>query len=76
MRIPPAEVVLGWPTPNYIDPEERGPALYIVAGLCSFLITLAVGLRLCTRVFIRRWFGYDDAFIALSFVCVQSHSLL
>jgi len=76
MRVPPDEVVLGWPTPNYVDPEERGPALYVVAGLCSFLATLAVGLRLYTRVFIRRWFGYDDVCIALSFVRVQSFLLL
>ncbi|KAI4912335.1 hypothetical protein J4E85_011068 [Alternaria conjuncta] len=65
MQLPPVDVLLGWPTPNYIDPETRGPALLIVN---SILIALTI---LVVIALIKRWFGIDDIFIlfALLFTC-------
>jgi len=62
------EVLATWPTPNYVDPVTRGSALYIVNGIWLFLATVAVTLRLYTRIWIRNWFGLDDAFILLALV--------
>ncbi|KAL7779575.1 hypothetical protein CFE70_009079 [Pyrenophora teres f. teres 0-1] len=39
MQLPPLDVILSWPTPNYVDPQTRGPALVIVN---SIFITLAI----------------------------------
>ncbi|KAF1988795.1 hypothetical protein K402DRAFT_419144 [Aulographum hederae CBS 113979] len=66
MRYPPSEVLEAWPAPNYVDPETRGPALYVVTGLFSAFVLLAISLRLYARLVIRRWFGADDVFILLS----------
>lgn len=64
----PVDILLSWPTPNYVDPVTRGPALYIVNGL-FFAITLAcVALRLYTRIWIRKYFGLDDLFICIAMV--------
>lgn len=62
---------MGWPTPNYIDPETRGPALLIVNSILIALTILVVIARLYTRIVIKRWFGIDDIFIlfALLFTC-------
>ena len=71
MQLPPVDVLLGWPTPNYIDPETRGPALLIVNSILISLTILVVIARLYTRIVIKRWFGIDDIFIlfALLFTC-------
>ncbi|KAH6878515.1 hypothetical protein BKA58DRAFT_96979 [Alternaria rosae] len=71
MQLPPVDVLLSWPTPNYIDPETRGPALLIVNSILIALTVLTVAARLYTRLVIKRWFGIDDVFIliALLFTC-------
>ena len=71
MQLPPVDVLLGWPTPNYIDPETRGPALLIVNSILIAITILVVIARLYTRIVIKRWFGIDDVFIliALLFTC-------
>lgn len=68
MRSIPPNVILSWPTPNYTNPTTRGNALLIVnVAFISIAITV-VGLRLYTRIWIKRWFGTDDAFIVLALV--------
>ena len=68
MRFPPPSVYETWPHANYVDPPTRGPELFIFTAIFLFLATVAVGIRLYTRIVIRRWFGVDDAFIILSYV--------
>jgi hypothetical protein len=63
MQLPPVDVLLSWPTPNYVDPETRGPALLIVNSILIALTILTVVARLYTRIVIKRWFGIDDIFI-------------
>ena len=76
MRFQHPELVATWPAPNYVDPETRGIGLYVVNGLFFSLATLAVFARLHTRIFVRRWFGPDDAFILLGFVRYTELNLL
>ncbi|KAJ4367472.1 hypothetical protein N0V83_007055 [Neocucurbitaria cava] len=60
MRTPPAEVLITWPKPNYVDPVTRGPALMIVELTLLPLAMIVVFLRMWVRV---RWLHkswYDD----------------
>ncbi|CAE7207985.1 hypothetical protein PTTW11_09771 [Pyrenophora teres f. teres] len=66
MQLPPLDVILSWPTPNYVDPQTRGPALVIVNSIFITLAILTVCARLYTRLIIKRWFGIDDVFILLA----------
>ncbi|RMZ69388.1 integral membrane [Pyrenophora seminiperda CCB06] len=66
MQLPPLDVLLSWPTPNYRNPETRGPALIIVNAIFITLVILTVSARLYTRIVIKRWFGIDDVFILLA----------
>ncbi|KAH7402780.1 hypothetical protein BKA66DRAFT_564681 [Pyrenochaeta sp. MPI-SDFR-AT-0127] len=65
---PPTEVLLSWPTPNYDHPVTRGNALLVVNSVLITLVIITVGLRLYTRLVIKRWFGLDDVFILLAMV--------
>jgi len=69
MRNIPISVILTFPIPNYVDPVTRGPALTIVNGIFIGIVLAALGLRLYTRLFIKRWFGIDDLFIVIATVC-------
>lgn len=66
MRIPPIEVLLSWPKPNYVDPATRGPASLIVEIVFLLLAITAVSLRFYCRISIKRWCGLDDRMIALA----------
>jgi hypothetical protein len=68
MRVPPVEVILSWPAPNYTDPTTRGEALLIVNLVFISIAFITVGLRLYTRIWIKRWFGWDDAAIVVALV--------
>lgn len=68
MRIPPINVILQWPTPNYIDPVNRGPALLIVNIIFVTLVVIAFVGRMYCRIEIQKWFGIDDATNILAFV--------
>jgi hypothetical protein len=68
MRLPPVDVLLSWPTPNYENPVTRGNALVIVNSIFIGFVVITVGLRLYTRLVIKRWFGIDDVFILLALV--------
>jgi hypothetical protein len=63
-------VILTWPTPNYVDPPTRGDALLIVNSILIALVVIVVGLRMYTRLIIKRWFGLDDIFILVALVCL------
>jgi hypothetical protein len=62
------EVLASWPAPNYVDPVTRGNALYIVNSIWLCFATIAVTLRVYTRIWIRNWFGLDDAFVLFALV--------
>jgi hypothetical protein len=68
MQLPPVEVLLTWPTPNYEHPVTRGPALVIINVIFIALVLLTVAARLYTRLVIKRWFGLDDIFILIALV--------
>jgi endonuclease/exonuclease/phosphatase (EEP) superfamily protein YafD len=69
MQLPPLSVILTWPKPNYDDPIKRGPEMYIISAIFLTIATLALGTRLYARLFVRRWFGLDDVFVVLAYVC-------
>ncbi|GAB1318381.1 hypothetical protein MFIFM68171_08591 [Madurella fahalii] len=60
MRVAPPEVQATWPSPNYIDPETRGPALLIVQLITFPIALLCLALRLYVRLVIMRKSGWDD----------------
>ncbi|RYO35209.1 hypothetical protein AA0113_g11557 [Alternaria arborescens] len=66
MQLPPVDVLLSWPTPNYDNPVTRGPALLIVNSIFISLAVITVVARIYTRIVIKRWFGIDDVFILLA----------
>jgi hypothetical protein len=72
--IVPTSVLRTWPAPNYVDPPTRGHEFYIVGGIFLGTATAMLGARLYARLFVRRWFGLDDALIILSWVSATSSS--
>lgn len=68
MRDIPADVLSSWPKPNYIDPETRGNSVIIITVFLLVTSLIVVVARLYTRAIIKRSFGFDDTFIALSMV--------
>jgi hypothetical protein len=70
ISLPPIDVLLSWPKPNYTDTAiHRGPTVYVVSSMFLALATVAVVMRLYARIIIRHWFGLDDAFICIAWVC-------
>lgn len=68
MRDIPLSVFLTFPRPNYVNPETRGSALLIVNAVLISIVTVIVALRLYTRLYLKRQFGLDDAFMIPAFV--------
>ncbi|KAF2666783.1 hypothetical protein BT63DRAFT_457739 [Microthyrium microscopicum] len=64
----PLAVLLKWPLPNYINPETRGSEVWAVSFIFLILSTICVGLRLYTRVFVRKWIGPDDLLILIAYL--------
>lgn len=65
---PPIEEILSWPTPNYVDPETRGPVLAAINHTFLALCVVLVAARIYTRLRIVRWFGWDDVLIIVALV--------
>ncbi|KAI0013882.1 integral membrane protein [Xylariaceae sp. FL0662B] len=68
MQLPPASVLNSWPTPNYVDPETRGPAAKIAGTLFASTATIILAIRLYARKWLTRGFGLDDVLILLAYV--------
>lgn len=68
MQLPPLDVIIHWPTPNYENPETRGNALLALLIIFSLLVLLAVSGRFYSRFMIKNWFGWDDGMISLALV--------
>ncbi|EEP77155.1 predicted protein [Uncinocarpus reesii 1704] len=63
---PPPAVMATWPTPNYINPQEKGPGVVIAAAVLGFVMLVIVGLRLWVRFGLQREPGLDDYIIAVA----------
>jgi hypothetical protein len=68
MQIPPLDVLLSFPTPNYVDPETRGEALLVLLLIFSVVVIAAVAARFYSRIMVKKWFGWDDTMIGLALV--------
>lgn len=68
MQLPPMEVLLSWPLPNYVDPVSRGPAVLIVNIVTMSIAFFLTMLRLYTRLRITCTPGLDDIFIVVALV--------
>ncbi len=68
----PLSVIASWPKPNYQDPQTRGRSLIVIDILFPALSFVVLLLRCYTRIFIKKWFGWDDVLILLAFVRATS----
>ncbi|KAL0931188.1 uncharacterized protein CTRU02_213923 [Colletotrichum truncatum] len=60
MRIPPLDVILAWPTPNYKNPVNRGPGLLVIELVFLILALGCLGLRMYVRLVKIRQTWWDD----------------
>lgn len=65
---PPPEVMLNWPKPNYVNPEERGWAAPIVLLVFLGITFLVYVARMWARIAISKNTGLDDILISLSMI--------
>ena len=47
-------------TSNFINPVSHGPALVITSAVCITLMIICVTIRLYTKFYIRKTWGWDD----------------
>jgi hypothetical protein len=66
--LPPIEVVLTWPTPNYKDPVTRNKAVLITSCVLGAFMLFVVGARVWARAIIQRNAGFDDWLMAAAMV--------
>ena len=66
-----ANMAAATPSPEYLA-ETRGPMIRTVTWLSVIFPILFVGLRVYTRLFVRKVFGLDDWVIVISLVRSQS----
>ncbi|KIW01400.1 uncharacterized protein PV09_07166 [Verruconis gallopava] len=66
-KFPPTDLS-SYPPPNYINPQERGIELYIVNSTAFTITLVCASVRLYTRIWVRKYFGLDDMFLALALV--------
>lgn len=51
------------------NPETRGNSMIMVNVVCLILATILLSLRVYTRVFMLKSWGWDDVLICISYVC-------
>jgi hypothetical protein len=67
---PPPEVLLSWPNPNFVNPEERGweaPIVLIVMMVITSIIFIA---RLWARFMVAKNLGLDDILMGIAMLPV------
>jgi hypothetical protein len=69
---PPLEVILSWPKPNYVDPEQRSNTMLLVACICGPITIGLMLARLWVRIFHQRTSGWDDWLMLAATVCCPS----
>lgn len=65
------DVIALWPPGNYDTPTTRGNGLYVVTAIFLLIATVSLSARLYSRIWIRRFFGPDDALILFAYVRKQ-----
>lgn len=65
-----------WPPPNFVDPEDRGPALFHLCIVLSILGIFTVGFRLYARLFLTKALGIDDVLVVFSLMFCIALSVL
>jgi hypothetical protein len=68
LRLPPLEVLVTFPTPNYINPITHGVSLTVVNALFLALATITFVGRLVSRGLVKERLGLDDLFICFAYV--------
>ncbi|KAH6673743.1 integral membrane protein [Halenospora varia] len=76
MQLPPESVLAAWPTPNYINPEQRGHGKLVLNVFFYILLMIFIGLRLFTRTRLRKVFGADDVFILLALIPTTAYFII
>lgn len=71
----PLSVILSWPAPNYVNPPTKGGGVDALAGTLGVLMILTVVLRYYVRLSVKRWFGFDDAFVGLALVSASGEGV-
>ncbi|KAI0167951.1 hypothetical protein BJ166DRAFT_244331 [Pestalotiopsis sp. NC0098] len=66
----------GWPEPNYINPQTRGPTAKILFCILVPLSTVIVLLRIWTRHFISKTFGLDDVLMLLAYLPATVYAIM
>lgn len=69
-------MIESWPTPNYINPETRGPGLLILSIILIILGAIIVSVRTYTRLRITKAFGLDDVLVIIAYVLAVALSSL
>jgi hypothetical protein len=70
MRFAHPEDVLKWPDPNFINPEKRGPEIYVILSIFGLLASAAVFCRFYIRIFERKWVGADDYLLGIGYLAM------
>lgn len=68
MKLPPPEILMTWPKPNYVNPHTRGPGVLIVNIVFVSIGFVVTCLRLYTRLKITSSPGLDDVLIVIAMV--------
>ncbi|KAH9208595.1 hypothetical protein DL95DRAFT_345248 [Leptodontidium sp. 2 PMI_412] len=76
MRMPPTEVIISWPRPNYENPITTGPANVVITCIFYPLVCIVIGIRCYTRLRISRSFGWDDWLILAAMVPTTAFMIL
>jgi hypothetical protein len=63
---PPPEVLLSWPTPNTVNPDNRGWGGSIVIIVVLAITTIVYVARIWARLAIGKNFGLDDTLITIA----------
>jgi hypothetical protein len=70
MRFAHPEELANWPPTNFVDPELRGPEIYIILSIFCLMATAVIALRLYVRIFERKWVGIDDYMLVFAYFCM------
>jgi hypothetical protein len=73
---PPLEVMLSWPTPNYINPVTQPKAIPILACVLGPLAVCLLFTRLWVRIRMQRNAGADDWLMVVALVRITLHHYL